>query len=94
MKRKTLTIDGETVNLQKHRVHSSPFRLNFSKNNILGQPVSSTTSVCDGYWILSEPLEKASKSVIKFSGTAHCKDTSEDFATDVTYVLGVGYTVL
>jgi hypothetical protein len=87
VKRKSLTIDDETVNLKRHRVQSSPFRLNFSKNNILGQPVGSTTSVCDGYWILSEPLEKGSKSVIKFSGMAHCKETCEDFVTDVTYVI-------
>jgi len=87
VKRKSLNIDGKVVTLERHRVQSSPFRLNFSKNNILGQPVGSTTSICDGYWILSEPLEKGSKSRINFSGMAHCKDTGEDFETDVTYLL-------
>ena len=64
VKHKSVTINGANVNLGKHRVQSPTFRLNLSKNNILGQHVGSTKSVSDGYWILSEPLEKGSKSII------------------------------
>jgi hypothetical protein len=49
VKHKSVTINGANVNLGKHRVQSPTFRLNLSKNNILGQHVGSKVRV---RWVL------------------------------------------
>jgi hypothetical protein len=51
-----LSVDGREFKELKYRVHSRPFNITFSENNIFGVSCP-TRAVSDGYWVMLEPLE-------------------------------------
>jgi hypothetical protein len=63
-----LSVDGrEFKELEKYRVHSRPFNITFSENNIFGVS-GPTRAVSDGYWVMLEPL-KPGNHVIHFKAS-------------------------
>lgn len=63
-------IDGTAVkDLEKYRVRSSVFDLQFPEDNIYGVKAGATRSVTDGYWLMVKPLSRGSH-VIHFMASA------------------------
>jgi hypothetical protein len=84
-------IDGtELKDLQKYRLQSSLFTINFTKNNLFGVSEGTTKAIADGTWLFLQPL-KPGKHIIQFGG-GHVNFLStgvSNFATKTTYYLTI-----
>lgn len=84
-----LSVDGrEFKELEKYRVHSRAFNINFSENNIFGVS-GPTRAVSDGYWVILEPLKPGTHE-IHYKGSLTNPTTGILFFTDdVKYTLNI-----
>ena len=75
--------------LEKYRIVTSDFDVTFPKNPIFGVTEGSSKAVADGYYIMTEPLEKGNYNIIYKSSlicpTPDC--AAPNFAQDVRYNL-------
>jgi hypothetical protein len=68
VKKLQAVVDGiELQGLQKYRVQSSVFDLNFPTNSVYDVQPGFTRAVCDGYWVFLRPLSEGYHQ-IHFSG--------------------------
>jgi hypothetical protein len=76
-------LDGKR--LKPQRIISPVFDLIFPENNVYDVQPGRTRSVCDGYWIILEPLSSG-KHHIEFTGEAVLEDTvARQERTDQVY---------
>jgi hypothetical protein len=76
-----LSVDGkEFKDLEKYRVHSRVFDVNFAENPIGGKP-GPDRAVSDGYWVILEPLSPG-KHDIHFKASLNNPTTGTLFYND------------
>jgi hypothetical protein len=80
-----LSVDGKDFqDLEKYRVHSRAFDVNFPDNPIFGQKPGKSRAVSDGYWVILEPLRPGEHHI-------HFKTrlTKPNHSDDVKYTINV-----
>ena len=76
-------VHGEGIKPQ--RILSPIFNLDFPENNVYDIQPGSTRSVCDGYWIFLEPLQRG-RHYIEFMGETVLEDVvARQERTDKVY---------
>jgi hypothetical protein len=83
-----LSVDGiEFKDLEKYRVHSKAFDVNFPNNAIFGATPGPSRAVSDGYWVILEPLPIGKHDI-------HYKGSLSDPTTGIlTYSFDLKYTI-
>ena len=79
------------ANLSKYRTHTDSFDIEFPNNGIFGAKPGFGKAVADGYYIITEPLNKGNYT-IEYKGSLKCLPTQGDcqpesviFAHDIKY---------
>jgi hypothetical protein len=75
--------------LNKYRIHTEDFEVAFPNNAIFGATEGSSKAVADGYYVITEPLEKGTYN-IKYSSSLICPGTDciqPNFAQEIEYTL-------
>lgn len=89
---KDASVDGNSIiALDRQRVKSGQFNINFPKNNIYeytyGVRSGNTNAVADGYYVLMQPLSQGNH-VLKFAGEVRTID-NYIYSSNVTYKITV-----
>jgi hypothetical protein len=77
--------------LNKYRTSTEDFEVVFPKNALFGASEGISKAVADGYYVVTEPLEKGTYN-IKYSSSLICPGTDciqPNFAQEITYTLTV-----
>jgi hypothetical protein len=82
------------ANLSKYRTHTDLFDIVFPKDGIFGAKPGPGKAVADGYYIITQPLDKGNYT-IEYKGSLKCLPTAEDCEPDsVTFAHDIKYTVI
>ena len=77
--------------LSKYRIPTEDFEVTFPKNAVFGAAEGISKAVADGYYVITEPLQKGTYTII-YKSSLICPGTDciqPNFAQDITYTLNV-----
>ena len=77
--------------LSKYRIPTEDFEVTFPKNAIFGATEGISKAVADGYYVITEPLEKGNYTIL-YKSSLICPETDciqPNFAQDIKYTLVV-----
>ena len=77
--------------LSKYRIPTEDFEVTFPKNAIFGAAEGISKAVADGYYVITEPLEKGNYTIL-YKSSLICPETDciqPNFAQDIKYTLVV-----
>lgn len=86
----SLSVDGKQIqDVEKYRVHSRAFDVNFADNHIFGERSGPSRAVSDGYYIILEPLP-AGVHEIHFKASLTKPNTGTLFySDDIKYTINI-----
>jgi hypothetical protein len=67
--------------LKKYRIHPGDFQVIFPENAIFGATAGPSKAAADGYYVITEPLEKGNYTI------AYSSNLQNNFAQDIAYVI-------
>jgi hypothetical protein len=85
-----LSVDRkEFQDLEKYRVHSRAFDVNFPDNPIFGQQSGKSRAVSDGYWVIHKPLPPGKHDIHFKARLTNPNASTASYSDDLKYTINV-----